>query len=70
MPQDCGFSRILVRDGAKNEGKSLFFEYLATPKKPNSYLKKKYISDKFRDLRIRTNGIDAKYALKASSQLD
>ena len=31
MPQDRGFSRILVRDGDKHERKSRFFEYLATP---------------------------------------
>ena len=41
MPQDRGFSRILVRDGDKHEGKSHIFEYLATPKKHYFDLKKK-----------------------------
>ena len=58
------------KNGAKNEEKVLFSQYLATPKNKCFDLKKKSISDIIRDLRVRTCRINVKYALKAPIQLN
>ena len=69
MPQDRGFSRILVRDVDKHERKSRFFEYLATPNNQYFDLTKNlffFFSD---ILRIRTNNSNTNDVIENPTQL-
>ena len=70
VPQGRVYERILTKNGAKNEGKSRIFEYLATPNNQYLDLTKNFLFFFADNLRIRTIKMNANYVIESPTQLN
>ena len=70
IPQGRVNERIWTKNGAKNEGKSHIFEYLATPNNQYFDLTKNFLFFFSDNLRMRTIKMNTNYVIESPTQLN